>query len=32
MEMEMEMKLDLDFGFIRAPSNPIFVSETKMEM
>ena len=32
MELEMEMKLNLDFGFIRAPSNSIFVSETKMEM
>ena len=32
MEMEMEMELDFDFGFIGAPSNSIFVSETKMEM
>ena len=30
--MEMEMELDFDFGFIGAPSNSIFVSETKMEM
>ena len=32
MEMEMEMELDFDFGFIGAPSNSIFVSETKMKM
>ena len=32
MEMEMEMELDFDFGFIGAPSNSIFVSDSPVPL